>query len=184
MLASKIRYITWVHLWGTNGAGAAENHHLCALSSKNFGLARLQPPASRSLQGRGRRKPSKASERRKFARSTCYSPTRQREPQDRRDPDRLRGTGKLPLELSSAGKRLLRGNREHRPPLEEDERCPLGKVLPDGRRKARSTPALALRCRRRPARFRRLDRPRSPSAPDDRQHAAPGDRLHAQAGAR
>src|SRR5215472_5861489 len=38
MLASKIRYITWVHLWGTNGAGAAENHHLCALSSKNFGL--------------------------------------------------------------------------------------------------------------------------------------------------
>jgi len=41
MLASKIRYITWVHLWGTNGAGAAENHHLCALSSKNFGLAAL-----------------------------------------------------------------------------------------------------------------------------------------------
>src|SRR5215470_15465421 len=103
--------------------------------------------------------------RRYFACSTCNPPTRQRKPQDRPDPDRLRGKGKLPFVLSSAGKRLLRGNRQHRPPLEEGERCPLGKVLPDGRRKARSTPALALRCRRRPARFRRLDRPRSPSAP-------------------
>src|SRR5215472_14645368 len=45
MLASKIRYITWVLLWGTNGAGAAENHHLCALSSKNFGLA-LNPSSA------------------------------------------------------------------------------------------------------------------------------------------
>ena len=32
-------------LRGTKDAGAAENHRLCALSSKNFGLERVSPEA-------------------------------------------------------------------------------------------------------------------------------------------
>src|SRR5215472_2177410 len=36
---------------GTNGAGAAENHRLCALSSKNFGLKAQSPRTAKKLAG-------------------------------------------------------------------------------------------------------------------------------------
>jgi len=142
--------------------------------------SRILTPVRSSVRELRRREPPTARERSTFARSTCDTPTWQRKPQDRTDPHRLRGSGELPIELPFAGKRMLRRDRKHRTPLEEDDRCPLGKILSDGRRGARSAPALALWRRRRPSGFRRLDRPHSTSAPDDRQRAASGDRLYAQ----